>query len=588
MARAATAPLPLLSCLFLASHLGCDPNRGEGTPTPGVTQQAPSVDTWCRSEWQTYSLGLSSIAEVQERGPVMDLKLEGELWLRCVSGKKEERTQLWVTLQDSRVLLGGQPSPAAQAIGAPLQHAVAVQAQDGRIVDSWFHESLSPHAISIWRTIFGALQFSETSPPAKKWSAEEYDSTGRYQADYALESGRIVRRKSRYLALLQQGLNLETLQTTMPRVVSSETVFTLGEGGISSIRLSEKVSTPVEKAREMSVTTKVTLTRSPAQGKRPSLQPKWSVDGPTFLHFPPDKSGPAPVRDQASQFDEAKMQGWTVDRALQALLAPAPKGAAEDDPSGSQAFPALTAFFRSRPETIDHLARNLRQDDKRNQIIVSALGSAGTERATATLIGVVQDSAADNSLRSRAIIKLTHALVPRPEVIPALTPLVDDPSLGVQALMGLGAVSRQFRDQGRESHVVEVRRVLETRLASARGVTNITKVLQAIANSGDDLLLPSVRPFLKHASGRVRASAAVATSHMKSPEAAKIMAHALETESEKGDLLLILSGALTHGDSPELHAAVAAVAARSGLDREVTSRAQGIVDAWRKARSDQN
>jgi len=158
-----------------------------------ASPDAPAVELDTRTQgWELgkrygYRMKLATVVAFDEAGNGFDFDVIGNLELEPVVVTAESAT-LHASLPDARIV---SRNPGAQAeldkLAAELRGAGAFFVQSGgRTGDLRVPASMSQMAASTYRQAAVALQFARAKDGAKRYTAEEFDTTGQYIAEYAL------------------------------------------------------------------------------------------------------------------------------------------------------------------------------------------------------------------------------------------------------------------------------------------------------------------------------------------------------------------------------------------------------------------
>jgi hypothetical protein len=534
-------------------------------------------------------------------GQVGDAKLsiKGVLWLQATGGAERESllAALWRPVSE----VNGKPQSEFQRMVEAMSEGVSVQFERGVVKEMSVAPNLEPQIANLWRTITAALQHGGPGKALEPWTAREHDSTGEYEARYRWDGDQLVRTKDKYTSLLQSGLQPASLEQLRPTVQRSDAILRLVESRLASLQMHETVASDLQKGVTMTVTTRLTLERD-AGATAPSM-----VETLRALQAKSGQSTIAANRPIAlgrtgadqSAFDDLRIKEWTFEQALAASKEVEALGgddaANDDEPADKQetaqkeqrkrlysAYSALTAYLRSRPETLPKAKKAILAGGPSTNVIVSALGDAGTSPAQRLLAEVIENGALPGELRSRAIVRLGRTDSPLPETVDVLARQVDSERLRGQALLALGIAGRKFRDAGRAAEFDRAAAVIEAQLNkhAASHDARLSKVLAAVSNLGDRRQISLVRPLLQVADEDTRASAAFALRHMQDDAVDPLIAKALAENGSTKSRLLILSAMRVRGPRPILQQALATLLSHEQTKGQVRTRAARLQDSW--------
>ncbi len=556
-------------------------SAASAAPSGGASSPARSVPPLFGDGWvKAFQLRLSSSSELPGQTAASGMQVTGRLWLS--TGSDGLRAVLEAPVGE----VNGQADPAFQGLVAQMAEGVSLRFEGGALT-AIFVPDVAPEVANFWRTIGAALQHSGAAPTSGEWTAREFDSTGEYEAVYRWETDSLVRSKRKYSSVLQTGAELATLEQLEPVIVEAIARLRLAGGRIDAVSSREVVRANLQKGVTMTVTTALSLSAAPGDpGSEVAPKALTALGAKALRELPSDR--PLSLRSVAAdraQFDELKMKEWTFERAVAEVAGiDELEGARAEDNAARQqvysAFSALTAYLRSRPETLPKAKKLVRDGAPAAPSVISALGIAATVPAQSLLVELALSTKVPGELRSRSIVAVTQCDDPKEGIVQALLPLLEERDLWSQTLLGLGSLGRRLRDAGRTAEFDEVSRLLGAQLTRFANDPRLTKVLSAVSNLGDARLLAEVRPFLTTSDERVRAEAVFALRHMQSPEVDPIIAAALTAKGSRATRLMILSAARVRGPLPMHREALRVLLQESDLDGQVRSRATQLDESW--------
>jgi HEAT repeat protein len=584
-----------------ASASSVPPAAGaSSTPGTSLARVVPPILLLARPTAYRFELGSASTLP----GQVGDAKLsiKGVLWLQATGGA--ERVSLLAALWRPVSEVNGKPQPEFQRMVEAMSEGVSVQFERGVVKEMSVAPKLEPQIANLWRTITAALQHGGAGKALEPWVAREHDSTGEYEARYRWSGDDLVRTKGAYASLLQSGLQPASLEQLRPTVQRSEATLRLVESRLASLQMYETVASDLQKGVTMTVTTRLTLERDAGATPDPSLLETLRALPAENGHTTIASDRPIALRSAGvdqSAFDELRIKEWTFEQAIAASKEVEELGgddAASDEEAAAKqetaqkeqrkrlysAYAALTAFLRSRPETLPKAKKAILGAEPSAGVIVSALGDAGTASAQRLLSEVIETASLPSELRSRAIVRLGRTDSPVPEAVEVLARQLDTERLWGQALLALGIAGRTFRDAGRTADFDRSAVVIEGQLKkhSTSRDARLSKVLAAVSNLGDRRQIPLVRPLLEASDEDTRASAAFALRHMQDDEVDPLIARALAENGSTKSRLMILSAMRVRGPRPILQQALAKLLSHEQTKGQVLMRATRLQDSWTK------
>lgn len=581
----------LLVTLGVAVLPACEKRADEGSNAATTGSKEPvvvarPVPSLFSAPWsQAYRLQLTARSELPGQAEPSAMSVSGVLWLS--SGADAGTSVLHAVVSEPTGLVNGRVEPAFGELVGQMARGATFRFQAG-VLRSISVPDVAPEVANFWRTIASSLQHSGNGLASGEWKTREFDSTGEYEASYRWEADALVRRKLTYLSVLQSGTELATLEQLQPTLVSAEARLQLAGSRVGSLTSREVVRANLQKGVTMTVTTDLALTGAPGTSPMPEAATRSlaSLGAAKLQVLPSDR--PLALRSKGAdraQFDELKMKDWTFERAVQEVARAGTfegEGVESNDERKEvySAFSALTAYLRSRPDTLPKAKRIVLTGAPAAPSVVSALGMAATQNAQALLLEIALNRTVASELRSRAIVGVTQMDDPNEGVGRALVPLLDEENLWTQTVLGLGALGRRLRDAGRAEEFAEISRILEAQLTRYAKNSRVTKVLSAVSNLGDARLLPVVRPFFTAPEERVRAEAVFALRHMQTPEVDPIIAAALVAKASRATRLMVLSAVRVRGPLPVHREALRSLLAEQDLDEQVRNRATELEASW--------
>lgn len=581
-----------------ASASAVPPTPPVSSPGASAARVVPPILLLARPT--AYRVELESASTLPGQAGDAKLSIKGVLWLQATGDAEREslRAALWRPVSE----VNGKPQPEFQRMVEAMSEGVSVQFERGVVTEMSVAPNLEPQITNLWRTITAALQHGGAGRALEPWIAREHDSTGEYEARYRWNGDQLVRTKSNYVSLLQSGFQPASLEQVHPMVQRSEATLRLTEGRLDGLQMHETVASDLQKGVTMTVTTRLTLERDASATPDASLLETMRALSGKSGQATLASNRPIALRSAGvdqSAFDELRIKEWTFEQAVAASKEFEQLGGDDvvndDEPAAKQeagqkeqrkrlysAYSALTAYLRSRPETLPKAKKAILAGGSSTSVIVSALGDAGTVPAQRLLGEVIENTSLPGELRSRAIVRLGRTHSPLPEAVDVLARQVDSERLGGQALLALGIAGRTFRDAGRAADFDRAAAVIEAQLKkhTAPQDARLSKVLAAVSNLGDRRQISIVKPLLQVADEDTRASAAFALRHMQDDAVDPLIAKALAENGSTKSRLLILSAMRVRGPRPILQEALATLLSHEQTNGQVRTRAARLQDSW--------
>jgi hypothetical protein len=590
----------LLASLAGLGLLGC--NHAAPEPGPSTTAAALTLDTrtsgYVAGQRYDYRLKLTSKLQFESRGALYDFDLLGTIELSALR-VTPEATELRATLRDARIQSRVPNSQGEfDRIVSQLTQPFLITLKGGRVSDTSLPRDVHPIIAGTFRSVAAALQVARASTTASNWTAEEFDTTGQYTADYRTVAGdptRIEKRKLAYTSVLLAKGQAKPAVQVVPKIVSSRgEIRVAADGRPLSIHLEDELAmsdaqTPIRSKTLVALDAEANSERALAEPRLEALR----AQNQRF-----DADEPYESRVPESVLDQAKINGLSFSKIttrLEEIAAEQSKkkqtkavdGATatpEHTEEDSRLFIALGATFRQQPATIDNTLQKIRGNSPAKFAFVDALGAAESPAAREALIALAQPSTQDPKVRTSALIALSRTERPTTEGAAALKALMDDPTVGTQALYGIGSYSRRFRDQGDAAQSAALGQILLDRLNAAKNEYRTVEGLRAISNSGFAGALEKTRQLLGDRRERVRAAAVRALRSMQDPEVDRLLVARLADDSSQAVLLATLETMQARPPSDTLLRALKN--SSSIADRHVRYRIVELMSRWLKEHPD--
>jgi hypothetical protein len=558
-----------------------------------------------------YQAALTSSVELDPAQPPTQLDVAGKLEV-LVQEAGPSRVELALDLSGSKVTLRSATEQTdSDKLAGELGSPIFATLSGGKLSDLQVPPAAATVTVAVLRTLLNALEFVPAEHAASLWQAAGFDATGAFIAEYKLGSvpDHAVRKKLRYttapslLVAADANFPLGGVKFT-PAVTASDTEFIFHDSDIAAVSSSEELHTKLNVASEVVSKTTLTLTlESKVVAAAPS---EWIVARSSARHLAPAESY-VNAADRVN-LDGARVTGVKFEQLLsdlesaalarQKLGLPALAKDGEPDPQlasadayqaiaqrESHAFGLLNALFREQPATVSRALAAIRHRSPAATGLLDALSSSNSPGSQAALVQLMLDPSVDKKLRVSAATSLIRVQTASPETVAALSQLTKDSVLAQHALYGLGSFERRLREAGEATRARSVGDRLIKELAEAKGPSDQATVLRAIANSGDVLALPAVRPYLSSDQDSLRLAAVQALRLMDCPEAATLVAERLTKDSASIvrdaalDAARVRAGVGTSRVPPALLAAVDAQA-RTASDSHSRLQAVRLLTAW--------
>jgi len=407
-------------------------------------------------------------------------------------------------------------------------------------------QDLHPLATAVFRSFSASLQFAAHGQEPSTFTATECDTTGRYVAKYTPSSDPFVwqKQKQKYLGILLGAQEAKEAKEVAPKIVTSRAEIRLSpEGRPIEVSMTDELDMASAQA-PLHSNTVVSLQADSVQVSARQVGELVALRGKLV-----NVAANAPFESAADRksLDDAKIDGATFDRVLAKFehMARARTGQKTTDletkraelkkqtDAESKLFVALGALFRAQPDTISQAVNKIKAQSVASDVLIDALGSAGTPEAQKVLLSLVKDRGAEKLVRGRAMLSLSRTENPTPESVQALLGLVSDEQVGTQALYGIGNCARVFTRDGKLANAQELGGFLLHRLDAAKSEMKLIEALRAIANSGFAPAVEKIKPYLKDVREQVRVDAVAALALMADPAVDGILVERLTLDSAK-------------------------------------------------------
>jgi HEAT repeat protein len=461
---------------------------------------------------------------------------------------------------------------------------------------------VSALSVGIFRNLAAAFQFSPASGQGSSWTAEEYDATGRYLAEYqnGAQAGAFIKRKLRYEALvLDQKIAAQILpaNAAMPRVAISDGAIHRKEGIPTHIRLKEELETMLTSANPLKTYTTIELELA---SRRVALP----IDKAALAASTRQLNADAPYLHSSAHIDldSSKIGGLSFDQIVSRLEAIAGQGddvdlteKLNDDESSpdsvaagkawmaqrNRLFTALAATFRMDPDTVDRALGIIRSESPAQELLVSALGAAGTEAGQKALLSLMADTRRTDRQRKAAALSLVRTKVPTVFAARELERLLSDPYWKEYATFGLGTYARRLGEAGHPGELERIGTLLVRLLEESRTRAERLDALAGISNSGYAGALPAVRPLLEDGDALIRSAAIQAIRLMDHPDVDGLIIRSLQKEALPDVRVAALQAARNRSPSPLLATALSERALSDDNSR-ARMHALKLIVRWQK------
>ncbi len=411
--------------------------------------------------------------------PMLRRGLDGSLTLTVI-----ERDDALIHVQ---ALFSGQfwqtPENPDAALSGSAKPVIASYAPDGRLEMLHTPADISGTLRDRFAALLSELQLSVPEDAGHSWQLEELDTGGEYLAVYTrLPDGTLERTKARYV-----------------RVVSKDGLALSENANKFSLSGSARVSVgahgwPIDVDIDEALTVDTgQLTVGYAGVVQAKLRTIDTVAVPALSWNALQTHHIASTGDQAASqrgHDQNRVQGASYEQVtgeLRRIIA--------EYGYDARRFPAaqskLAALFRLDPDTAARAGREaLSTDDERYaKALASSLGLAGTPEAQRALMDIVEAEGAPLPRRKTATVATAVTDNATQETLERLADIDESSALFAQSNLALGGAVQRAMDGVETDSAVDT---LLARYAAADTDTDRTLYMQALGNTGDRRILPSV------------------------------------------------------------------------------------------------
>jgi HEAT repeat protein len=469
---------------------------------------------------------LAQDAEVLEQ--TLEQRLAGQMRVLVVA-RKEDKVMTQVSFPQMRIdaTVGAQSGRDTVTEEAVAQPTLVRMQSDGHIEGFRFHADAPPEARGWIRSQVSSFRFEVERSDASTWEREEQDPTGmarvRYERELGAVAGEFELRKTKVdYAPLSRGAGGAAVEVT-PQVhalttgVLSESIGWLREAQVDERLVMPVAGLGVEARMSMSATLRLQTQRRIAADELPTVDwdGEWdSVSGAEDLEL---------LSTRGESLLRAKLlEGLTLDGLLaqiDELCAANPR----DTAALMDARHQLAEFLIDNEAAIEALAQRISTLRAASaDIVLGALGSAGSESAQRVLASVLADSSLSGVVRQSSLDAMFQLTRPSAAACDGVERLIadraQDSGLRANGLLVLGALASMDSADGSE----RVTRLLALEL-SLRDEGRLEHWLHALGNSGDARALEASAPYRSDADPRLRAAAAEALRGIHTAESSEAL-----------------------------------------------------------------
>jgi hypothetical protein len=491
------------------------------------------------------------------------LRLHGTMNVLVVARRADEL----IARLDLSGVTASQGVGGAEERSPALEELLALPAfvrmrDDGALVGFAFDERSNGFVNNLVRSIACGFRFvvpasAMMDSAQKPWTGEEADPTGiatvRYDwLDDARDERRLQRTKTAYRGSPGQRSDL-----ALGYEVRSNALATLSSalGWLRSAQVGETLTARADTASlrsttdyEASIALVTHRRRSPAELPDAPWDQRWA--GLAGL-----EDTNAIAESSERELSELELGGATLASLVQDI-----EGLTAGRPLDTAALTAashkLSVLLRLHPEALAELGRVLPTASPfAADVMLGAVGAAGTVAAQQFLAGVATDAGAAPGLRQSALESMIQLAAPTDAVLAAVRQVADDPDAGAglrnKSLLVLGALaSRQPQSDSidRDGLVAE----LVGREDRARSAGQLEHWLHALGNTGNPDALPAIERYLGNDDVDVRHAAVYALRQVDTESATRALLDRAGSERDERVRALAIEGLAQRNDASGL------------------------------------
>ena len=529
----------LVSVAFLGTCLGgCRASRhADGhAPVSAISAEpgspAPVLPTpaWQAGSVYTYHFTLGSVTELAP-GSSVRARFGGNVSVAARAVGQGTEVALRVSdAQGTTTDAQGREEPAE--VAKHLDQPFAFVLEGGVITKLRIAKACEPNACNLLRTLASAFQLAQPQAGAT-WQATEYDSTGRYIAEYSAVGPSVEKHKLRYESLTY-ALSNDRMGTVMPVPRVTESAATLrvnaSTGVLGGVHSQESLAFALGPSSIVSKAS-LDLTLSTTRSEKVDFA---ALEAAT-RELAPEESYARSAPDE-DVFDRQRIGNYTFATALAELEQVARPDRsnldAEDDDAQrdlvrrtQKAFMALAAILRSQPAQLPAARAAVLRRSKAGGAVGDALAGADTTESLATLVALCERSDLPDPLRLSLLQSLMRAERPSEREVAFFQAHLHDPKLAFAAALGLGSAVRHLHDIDPARASSAATPLLQL-LGAAQSDSARVVALGGISNSGYDPAFDVIKPFLVDRDPTVRAAAVDSIRLMKRVEVDDVIAAA--------------------------------------------------------------
>jgi hypothetical protein len=430
---------------------------------------------------QTYDVSLVQTARTAGAADFI-VELAGA-WAVAYAGTDERGLVFRAQLRDAKPRIRRGDIDASSAFAGSLaQPYFFSTTADGRLIAMHFAREVDTTTRSALTALASSFQVSRRRLPS--WETVESDSLGDYQARYTQQERGVRRERLRYQRVVGGGAIQAAVVETGTNIVLRADGWPAEVAGSEATRVGTK---------EIGVDVSATFSLKHRASAR--VTPGW-YDGFEV----------AAVDAAASTHTQAEADRDLVDGASLVDLLAALDAVGDDSHARGYQFLRIAALLRLDPDAVRAAQRAVMDNAPTAQVLVAALGEAGTPEAQRVLHEVMSAKLPEES-RAHAAVSLGLVESPTRATVDALASIASaKDEVGATATLAQGNVAMRMRDDDPAAADRQIEDLL-ARLARATDDEERALVLRALGNTGDARIMPALERAIATGSVPVRVAA---------------------------------------------------------------------------------
>jgi HEAT repeat protein len=471
---------------------------------------------------RTYRLDVSTNVAADHSAASAHVELSGR-WIEMVVAADSDEIAMRIEIAPTKLEMPrpGVDSPTDASAQLARPFVIAFE-PDGHVKEVYVEQGVDPSVAMLERSLGQSRQLVGVSDGAQDaWQAVERDGIGEYQADYRRDAQAIDKTKTRYTKI-PADVSADRAAPTVE--VRSRARYELASSGWpASVDATDDVhlaALPGGAGVQITASAKFVLVDESHDDGAAALADR------SRMH-------PARLGESGHGLDQHASDAQLVGTASLSDLLATLAGIA-DGPNGdrerSEVMARLAALFRLHPEAARDIAGRLpAMPAAQREIVVAALGAAGSPAAQAALRDVIVDSRLSEDAHQHGLMVLGLTDTPDRATLSALSTAMaeHDPDTSATATLALGNAARHAEPGDDTAAAVQRLLALD---ASAKSSDDRTLALRALGNVGDPQILPAIRSALASSDDDVRAAAVMSLRFVPGSDADDLIAGVITSD----------------------------------------------------------